>query len=71
MAEMVTKKPLFQGDSEIDQLYRIFRYFTLLGSVHKQLTLMLFVYCIQCPEDSNGRNVAWGFQNARLQADVS
>ena len=25
MAEMVTKKPLFQGDSEIDQLYRIFR----------------------------------------------
>ena len=26
MAEMVTKKPLFQGDSEIDQLYRIFRY---------------------------------------------
>ncbi|KAK2702549.1 hypothetical protein QYM36_018841 [Artemia franciscana] len=25
MAEMVTKRPLFQGDSEIDQLYRIFR----------------------------------------------
>lgn len=24
-AEMVTKKPLFQGDSEIDQLFRIFR----------------------------------------------
>ncbi|XP_064644536.1 cyclin-dependent kinase 1-like [Lineus longissimus] len=24
-AEMVTKKPLFHGDSEIDQLYRIFR----------------------------------------------
>ncbi|ETI43935.1 CMGC/CDK/CDC2 protein kinase [Phytophthora nicotianae CJ01A1] len=26
-AEMVTKKPLFPGDSEIDQLYRIFRTF--------------------------------------------
>jgi len=23
--EIVTKKPLFEGDSEIDQLYRIFR----------------------------------------------
>ena len=25
--EMVTKMPLFMGDSQIDQLYRIFRYF--------------------------------------------
>jgi len=25
MAELITKKPLFQGDSEIDQLFRIFR----------------------------------------------
>ena len=25
-AEMYTKRPLFQGDSEIDQLFRIFRY---------------------------------------------
>ena len=24
-AEMATKKPLFHGDSEIDQLFRIFR----------------------------------------------
>lgn len=24
--EMVTKKPMFPGDSEIDQLYKIFRY---------------------------------------------
>jgi serine/threonine protein kinase len=24
-AEMVTKRPLFAGDSELDQLYRIFR----------------------------------------------
>ena len=26
MAEMVKKRPLFHGDSEIDQLFRIFRY---------------------------------------------
>lgn len=25
-AEMVTRRPLFPGDSEIDELYRIFRY---------------------------------------------
>lgn len=25
-AEMATRKPLFQGDSEIDQLFRMFRY---------------------------------------------
>lgn len=25
-AEMATKRPLFRGDSEIDQLFRIFRY---------------------------------------------
>lgn len=25
LAEMVTKRPLFQGDSEIDELYKIFR----------------------------------------------
>ena len=27
-AEMINKKPLFQGDSEIDQLFRIFRVLT-------------------------------------------
>ena len=26
IAEMVTKKPLFQGDSEIDELFKIFKY---------------------------------------------
>lgn len=29
-AELATKKPLFHGDSEIDQLFRIFRYFCFL-----------------------------------------
>lgn len=30
---MVTKKPLFAGDSDIDQLYRIFR---VLGTPNEQ-----------------------------------
>lgn len=33
-AEMVLKKPLFHGDSEIDQLFRIFRYFPLPSPPH-------------------------------------
>ena len=32
-AEMVTKRPLFHGDSEIDQLFRIFRFVHVDGSV--------------------------------------
>lgn len=39
-AELVTKKPLFPGDSEIDQLYRIFR---TLGSL-----LNYIVSCVLC-----------------------
>ena len=30
LAEMATKIPLFPGDSEIEQLYKIFRYFHIL-----------------------------------------
>jgi cyclin-dependent kinase 1 len=35
-AEMSNKKPFFQGDSEIDQLFKIFRYFihTLTVSIN-------------------------------------
>lgn len=32
-AEMATKKPLFPGDSEIDELYRIFRYCAVIISL--------------------------------------
>lgn len=32
--EMVTKKPLFTGDSEIDQIYRIFR---ILGTPNEEV----------------------------------
>lgn len=41
-AEMVTKKPLFHGDSEIDQLFRIFR-FVLQNLFH----LVKFTWCEQ------------------------
>lgn len=30
LAEMATKKPLFPGDSEIDQIFKIFRYHPLI-----------------------------------------
>ena len=33
-AEMVTKRPLFPGDSEVDQLYRIFR---VLGTPNEEI----------------------------------
>ena len=33
-AEMVTKRPLFTGDSEVDQLYRIFR---VLGTPNEKI----------------------------------
>ena len=39
-AEMVTKKPLFHGDSEIDQLFRIFRY-----------VISRFLLCPRKPKD--------------------
>jgi serine/threonine protein kinase len=32
--EIITKKPLFEGDSEIDQLYRIFR---ILGTPNEEI----------------------------------
>jgi len=33
-AELVTKRPLFTGDSEVDQLYRIFR---ILGTPNEKI----------------------------------
>ena len=38
-AEMVTKKPLFHGDSEIDQLFRIFRWVHLLFKIYARMSL--------------------------------
>ena len=42
-AEMVTKKPLFHGDSEIDQLFRIFRFALQYYLFH----LVKFTWCEQ------------------------
>ena len=39
-AEMVTKKPLFHGDSEIDQLFCIFRF-----------VISRFLFCPRKPKD--------------------
>ena len=41
-AEMMTRRPLFPGDSEIDQLFRIFRYFWLIQPPKLVTTLLLF-----------------------------
>ena len=38
MAEMVKKRPLFHGDSEIDQLFRIFRYKSHAAHTHTVLS---------------------------------
>ena len=38
-AELATKKPLFHGDSEIDQLFRIFRYFSFTLELLRTLKL--------------------------------
>lgn len=32
-AEMVTQRPLFPGDSEIDELFKIFRFFSFLHNL--------------------------------------
>lgn len=32
-AEMCTRKPLFPGDSEIDEIFKIFRYGALSGAI--------------------------------------
>ena len=43
-AEMMTRKPLFPGDSEIDQLFRIFRYLLVNLSVLTSTVLLCFLF---------------------------
>lgn len=49
-SEMSSKKPLFQGDSEIDQLFRIFRYIyiTTICSLHGATVGVQTSYCTIC-----------------------
>ncbi len=51
MAEMVTKKPLFQGDSEIDQLYRIFRYLAFKNKFYIEMMVNIF-FKLKSDEDA-------------------
>ena len=48
-AEMVTKRPLFHGDSEIDQLFRIFRFELLvLTQDFRDVDMFLCMITITC-----------------------
>ena len=51
-AEMVTKKPLFHGDSEIDQLFRIFRFVlkNLFHPVKFTWCEQRFIRCLRWPK---------------------
>lgn len=40
-AELVTKRPLFAGDCEIDQLFRIFRFYFRLARTSSYLCALL------------------------------
>ena len=48
-AEMVLKKPIFHGDSEIDQLFRIFRYVLCSLFLTRYLNLCVrIIACVEC-----------------------
>uniref|UniRef100_A0A8D0CLW1 Cyclin-dependent kinase 1 n=1 Tax=Scleropages formosus TaxID=113540 RepID=A0A8D0CLW1_SCLFO len=51
-AELATKKPLFHGDSEIDQLFRIFRYVGLQN-------LGLWAHCLESLTLGTPNNDVW------------
>jgi len=50
-AEMITKRPLFPGDSEIDQLFRIFRFLPSLESSRFALIISSLRYLGTPTED--------------------
>lgn len=47
LAEMTTKRPLFPGDSEIDELFKIFRYVCMYACVFV-MCMFLYVYILLC-----------------------
>ena len=51
-AEMCNRKPLFPGDSEIDEIFRIFR---ILEHLMKKFGLMLIIYQILNQVSLNGK----------------
>ena len=47
-AEMITKRPLFPGDSEIDQLFRIFRYYIIINyMVYYNYNIIIIYHCFR------------------------
>jgi cyclin-dependent kinase 2 len=47
-AEMVNQKPLFPGDSEIDELFKIFRFHDFAGTKFLDFLLQYFILCLIC-----------------------
>ena len=74
-AEMATRKPLFQGDSEIDQLFRMFRYYIRIStiSIYTWFSFIHFFLSFSLSqnfEDANRRHLARRDLIARLQGIV-
>ena len=66
VAEMVMRGcPLFPGDSEIDQIFKIFQYIPSLPTM-----LLLTRSFLQITRNSERRYLAGRFQSSRLQADI-
>lgn len=59
-AEMAMRQPLFPGDSEIDEIFRIFRYafFSLLGSPLSLSRRQLILSVLGTPNESNWPGVS-------------
>ena len=71
-AELVTKKPLFPGDSEIDQLFRIFRTLGNSGLCLRHALVVISRSLQPVPTSRNSRrqHVARRLQSAGLQETV-
>ena len=65
-AEMaLSGDPLFPGDSEIDQIFKIFRYVS-----RSLLSTFLTLLVIQCLGYTEREYLAWSDAASRLQDDV-
>ena len=54
-AEMCTRKPLFPGDSEIDEIFKIFRYvIVLLGCITTNANPLLYIDFLALPTKNPG-----------------
>ena len=58
-AEMVLKKPIFHGDSEIDQLFRIFRYVLCSLSLSHSISKFVCLYHCSCRVLGTPSDAVW------------